>query len=302
MTMKKVLKYLSFFAILIVLILGASYVFSPKNYDPFKVQGEIARRVLGEEANTLDVIVLGDSETFVSFVPDMFDDATGLSSMICGSTGQFLWSTLLRLETILETQSPGYLFVETNEFFSDMSLLGEFKNAAVATVQYKVPFFLYHDRWQFVINDSPYGPEGTRDNTRGYRDNGDIFPYEGGEYMIPTDACAPMGRISTWYLNRLKKTCDENGILLILYSSPSATNWSYPKHNTVENWANANGINFFDSNVLLDELGIDWSMDTRDYGDHVNKYGAVKVTDYLIKCFNEKVLGDASMKKCGESL
>ena len=33
--------------------------------------------------------------------------------------------------------------------------------------------------------------------------------------------------------------------------------------------------------MMTDDIGIDWSKDTRDKGDHLNYYGAIKVTDWL---------------------
>jgi hypothetical protein len=44
---------------------------------------------------------------------------------------------------------------------------------------------------------------------------------------------------------------------------------------------------YIDFNVLKDEIGIDWSQDTGDAGDHINIYGCEKTTRYLIDYLNE---------------
>ena len=67
---------------------------------------------------------------------------------------------------------------------------------------------------------------------------------------------------------------------IILVSSPSAINYDYTKHNGIAEWADAHGVEYLDLN-LIDEIGIDWSTDTKDAGDHINLSGAIKVSNYL---------------------
>ena len=65
-----------------------------------------------------------------------------------------------------------------------------------------------------------------------------------------------------------------------LVSSPSPKNWTYAKHNSVSDWAQANAVTYEDLN-LNNTLGIDWASDTKDGGDHLNFDGAKKVSNYI---------------------
>ena len=48
-------------------------------------------------------------------------------------------------------------------------------------------------------------------------------------------------------------------------------------------YAKDNSLTYIDMNLMLDELGIDWSLDSLDKGDHLNLSGAYKVSDYIGK-------------------
>ena len=82
------------------------------------------------------------------------------------------------------------------------------------------------------------------------------------------------------YLLLMKEYCENHGADLVLVSSPSPKNWTYAKHNSVSDWAQANAVTYEDLN-LNDALGIDWASDTKDGGDHLNFEGAKKVSAYV---------------------
>ena len=67
---KKILKIIVFFLILFLLLFGLSFIFKPKNNTEeagMEVNG--LTQMLGEEDNTIDLIVLGNSEAFTSIIP-----------------------------------------------------------------------------------------------------------------------------------------------------------------------------------------------------------------------------------------
>ena len=87
-------------------------------------------------------------------------------------------------------------------------------------------------------------------------------------------------------LERIVKLCQDNGCELIMtkmpvYETPSAFSGDWPKekHDVMQRWCDEKGIKLVDLNTI--DIGIDWEMDSCDGGGHMNKLGAVKVSDYL---------------------
>ena len=70
-------------------------------------------------------------------------------------------------------------------------------------------------------------------------------------------------------------------IELLLIEIPSAESWSNNKSNETKAFADEHDLKFIDLNLNGDEFDFDWREDTKDKGDHLNVYGATKVSKYL---------------------
>ena len=99
--------------------------------------------------------------------------------------------------------------------------------------------------------------------------------------MIPAADVRGIARWNRQCLKDIQNLCQENGAQLILISSPSAKNWSYPNHNGIAALAAEMGLTYVDMNLMNDQLQIDWQVDTKDAGDHMNWDGAQKVSKWL---------------------
>ena len=106
-------------------------------------------------------------------------------------------------------------------------------------------------------------------------------PYVDGSYVIATDEREEIQKVPLYYLDKIVKLCKEREIDLILYSVPSPKCWSYARHNSNADFAERNQLPYIDFNLLQEEINLDWSRDTSDKGDHINFYGAQKVTAYI---------------------
>ena len=89
------------------------------------------------------------------------------------------------------------------------------------------------------------------------------------------------------YMDKIIDVCKKENIELILVEIPSADSWSYAKSKELSKYAEEKQLKFLDLNLVLDEIGLDWKTDTADGGDHLNVYGAEKVTKYMGKYLTE---------------
>ena len=69
-TLKNLIGTFAFALIVIMLLVGLSYLFMPKNNQlQFGMEDVAANGILGEKPNTIDVLVIGDSEAYSSIIP-----------------------------------------------------------------------------------------------------------------------------------------------------------------------------------------------------------------------------------------
>ena len=116
---------------------------------------------------------------------------------------------------------------------------------------------------------------------KGFKLRTDVVPYTGGEWMKKSDNRKKIGERVEEYLAKIYELCKENDVELVLITSPAPENWTYSKHNSVNDWAVEKGVNYLDMNLCHEKINIDWTKDTRDAGDHLNYAGAKKITSYF---------------------
>ena len=150
----------------------------------------------------------------------------------------------------------------------------------------RIPAMKYHTRLKNFFFD-----EKTKDHEymKGFVLRNNVEPYTGGEWMQYTNEAEPVDECNVEYINKIVTLAKEHNTKIIFVSTPSPECHSYKKHNAVVNFANDYGIDYYDFNLVADKIGIDWSKDTRDGGNHLNFKGAIKVTDYLGKIMKSEL-------------
>lgn len=277
---KRILAFFLFAVFLIAILLAASFVFMPKNnMSEFGMEEAQANGILGEKENTIDVLVLGDSESYSAITPMQIWKDAGYTAYVCGTSAQPLNYTSVLLHRAFEKQQPKVVILETNAIYRKIS-----SNQAVGTeLANYFSVFQYHNRWKSLgLHDFTGKAKFTwTDDYKGYRYRTKVDPARQKEYMKPTDKAAGIPNLNIQYVREMKQFCDENGSRLVLVSTPSTVNWNFQRHNGIQKLANDIGCEYMDLNLMNDRIQIDWSKDTRDKGDHLNHFGAVKVSRFL---------------------
>ena len=277
-----VLRFVSFILILITVLSVSSHLFYPKdNSASSGMENPSANGILGEKENTIDVLILGDSEAYSAFSPMKIWKETGYTSYVCATAGQTLNYTSVMLSRAFDKQTPKYVFLETDAIYRP---IGSYE-AFLTDLSNIFSVFQYHDRWKSLSwNDLIRIPSFSSTNaSKGYYNTGKIVPADTSGYMKQSKAVRTVANRNAGYVAEIKDFCEKKGAKLVLISTPSTKNRNYEKHNGSQRLAQELKCDYIDLNLLQNELNIDWSKDTRDAGDHLNHSGAAKVSAYLSK-------------------
>lgn len=274
-----------FWGVFLVLLTAASYLMIPKENT---LEAGMERRdvhangIRGEPEHTLDVIILGDSESHSGISPMELWKSRGIASYVCGQSGQRAVEAYFMLKEVLKRQSPKLVILETDLFYHCRDSAAELKQVIEKTAWHYFPVFQYHDRWKSLTKDDWKGKiQVARDYKKGFIYQKTEMPYTGGAYMKKTEEREPSKPMVRFWIDRIADLCRRNQAEFLLVGIPAPANWDYKRHNEVAAYASERGVPYLDLNLMEKELQIDWSRDSLDGGDHLNSNGAVKVSRYL---------------------
>ena len=304
--LKRVLTFLIFCGGLIGLLIGASILLMPKNnMSEFGIEEVSANGILGEKENTIDVLVVGDSEAYSSISPMQIWKDSGYTSYVCGSGAQTLDYSLTLLKRAFQKQSPKLVILETDAIYREVSD----STADLSRLGDAFSVFRYHNRWKSLsLNDLKMNPEYTwTEDNKGYIYTDTIDGCQDNGHMTVTESSAKIPDRNVEYVKKFKNYCEAHGATLLLLSTPSTVNWNYERHNGVVALASELSCDYIDMNLMSDEISIDWQKDTKDQGDHLNYYGAQKVTSCLTDYLSQTGLftdhrEDSTYEKWNEAL
>ena len=185
--MKKILKVIVFFLILFLLLIIASYIVSPKNNSTLSPDKHIdnASGPLAEKENSIDALVIGDSESFAAISPLEIYKNYGYTMYVSGTSGQYLYDSYNYFLKTLTKQKLKVLILETDAIYRKIPIsynfrfwMGEF-----------IPVFHYHNRWkQMTMQDFKMEMAyNYTDTFKGYDFSLNINPATNHNYMEYTE-------------------------------------------------------------------------------------------------------------------
>ena len=120
-----------FLSILSVLLMTASAIMKPgKRAGVNSLEDPLTNGVLAERKNTVDVLFLGDSECYSTFIPLKIWNDHGITSYVCGTTEQVLSFSYELLTKAEKKQNPKTVVLETNTVFREVTNTKAFINKA----------------------------------------------------------------------------------------------------------------------------------------------------------------------------
>lgn len=229
-----------------------------------------------ENENSIDVVVIGDSEAYRSIIPPEMYRKYGFTSYVAASPAQKTYQSYDMLEAVLERQKPRVCILEPNVLFRDYSIV----SSVWPRFEKTFPIFKYHNAWKGVFDSDYKYDDLSFDSFKGYRYIDSVKATKNVNYMVQTDSTEPISTSNTNDFRRIYELCKKNDIKLLLLRTPSIKNWNYAKYDAVRQLAEKYKVKFIDLN-MDNSIGIDWTQDTYDKGDHLNFSGAEKVTNFL---------------------
>jgi len=267
---KKIKRLAAFTVIGILLVFSVSFIgfgkVASQGYQYEDVQ--VKQNELAYLEETYDVLLFGDSIAWAGYDPGIFWKTNGIPAYNCATSGQWLGDGRIILNTALEKLHPEVIVWDANSIYTRISRVKYYLS------QY-IPVFHYH--FAYLYQNQP----GEKDSLRGFNSDTVTNPYTGNPDYMTDLAVQPYKDLAAENLEEIYNICKEHNIILIMTCLPNASAWNMGRHKAVQEWCESHGVEFIDYNLLTDEIGIDWSTDTRDGGEHLNNSGANKVCRHL---------------------
>ncbi len=255
-----------------------------------------------------DVIFIGDCEVYSNISPMEMYRTSGITAYVRGTSQQLIWQSYYVLEETLGYETPRAVVLNVNAMRYSEPVKEEYNRMAMDKMRwspskvgmifasmteeenfwsYVFPILRYHSRITELKSEDFTYLFGQKSNTwNGYLMTKSVKPLE----TLPARRKLPDYSFSDGnfeYLDRMLAKCREKGVELVLMKAPSAYPFWYDEYDQqIEEYAEKNGIKFYNFLDYLDEIGIDYSTDTYDSGLHLNLAGATKLSRFAAEALS----------------
>ena len=308
---KNVKTALSVTAVVLAFVLVFSFLnmlLQPKYMDSLVEGGMISEYY--DKAGGHDVIFVGDCEVYANFTPlEMYRQA-GIKAYVRGTSQQLLWQSYYVLAETFRYEIPKVVVFNVNAMRYSEPVKEEFNRLTIDKMRwsgekvgiiqasmteeenflsYVFPILRYHSRFsQLTAEDFTYLFRDKQITWQGHLVNDNVKPLG----RLPSKkalADYSFGDICWEYLEKMRLLCEENGAELVLIKAPSVYPYWYEQYDSqIEEYAAKHGLTFYNFLDHVEEIGIDYQVDTYDAGLHMNLNGATKLSTYFAKILSEK--------------
>lgn len=284
------------------LVLSAVTILLQPKYMTDLVEGSMLSQYYRESGNH-DVIFIGDCEVYANFTPMEMYREQGITAYVRGSSQQLIWQSYYVLKETLEYETPKVVVLNVNAMRYSEPVSEAFHRLTIDKMRwsdekvgiirasmmeeetflsYVFPILRYHSRFDELTKEDFQYFLRTKDNTwNGHLVNQNVLPVE----SLPTKrvlADYSFGDICWDYLEQMRQLCGDNGVELILIKAPSVYPYWYEEYDAqIQEYADKNGLAFYNFLDYVEEIGIDYQLDTYDEGLHLNLSGATKLSKFF---------------------
>ena len=284
---KKTRNVILFLIGLAMLLAGTSCFVMPNDYAAYDILADErkVRAMESEPEYSLDVLFLGDSERCDVFSPLQLYGEQGFTSYNTGSRAQRITDAYAILQEELKRQNPKVIVLEVNTLFTKDTLFNS-KDSGQMLAEQLLPITHYHSFYKLAEIPEIISGMNTEyakaSILKGFWYRKVTVAYTGPKnYMNSSTKRESMSEGAQSYLEKIVNLAESKNIKVLLVASPSPKNWTEGKSITISDWAKSHNITFLDLNEKVDDIGIDWSQDSLDKGDHVNFSGTLKINSYI---------------------
>ena len=293
--------------IFLVLLGIAARLLQPK-YMTDLVEGSMLSQYYRESGGH-DVIFIGDCEMYANISPMELYREQGITSYVRGSSQQLIWQSYYVLEETFRYETPRVVVYNVNAMRYGEPISEAFHRLTIDKMKwskekvdmirasmmeeedflsYVFPILRYHSRFDELTKEDFQYFFKTKDTTwNGHLMNKNIKPLEElPAQRILADYSFP--EICWDYLEQMRRLCLEYGTELILVKAPSVYPFWYEEYDAqIQEYADKHGLAFYNFLDNVEEMGIDYNVDTYDGGLHLNLAGAQKLSSYFAKILAE---------------
>lgn len=308
--MKNLKTALSVIAVLLVfaaIFCLVSQLLTPK-YMTDLVEGSMTSQYYRESGGH-DVIFIGDCEVYANYSPMEMYRSHGITAYIRGTSQQLIWQSYYVLKETLKYETPRAVVFNVNSMRHSEPVKEAFNRLTIDQMRwsaekvgiiqasmteeetfssYVFPILRYHSRFDELTKEDFEYLFKVKDNTwNGYLVNKNVKPVGALPAKRPL-ADYQFADICYDYLDKITALCKEKGVELILVKAPSLYPYWYEEYDAqMAEYAENNGLAYYNFTECTEEIGLDFQVDTYDAGLHLNHTGAEKLSRYFAQILAE---------------